>query len=202
MMASCHAAEYQGMHVLGDEHSISTDLVDPGSKEPIDIEEGSIGERVKTSIDWRAQPPLRYSVGDVYQVFSEVCECGVPGTRIKVLGRVDDLLIIKGVKLYPAAVKNLVNSMVPRLTGEVRIVLDAQPPRVNPPLRLRVEAGQGIDSDGEQALAAELAETMHRRFAVRPVVEMVAAGALERTTHKQKLIEIEAPGGMQEGKDA
>ncbi|GIU93461.1 MAG: phenylacetate--CoA ligase [Acidimicrobiia bacterium] len=190
MMASCHAAEYQGMHVLGDDYSISTDLVEPDSDQPIDIVDGAIGERVKTAIDWEAQPPLRYSVGDVYQVFTETCPCGVPGTRIKVLGRVDDLLIVKGTKLYPAAIKNLINSFVPRLTGEFRIVLDGPPPRVKPPLRLRVEAAPGAGPEVVEQLAAEVAETMHRRFAVRPQVEMVAAGTLPRSTHKQKLIEI------------
>jgi phenylacetate-CoA ligase len=191
MMASCQASSYQGMHVLGDDHSISTDLVDPSTKAPIDIVDGCIGERVKTSINWQAQPPLRYSVGDVYQVFTDTCECGIEGTRIKVLGRVDDLLIVKGVKLYPAAVKDLVNSLVPRVTGEFRIVLDAPPPRVTPPLRLRVEVAQGA-SDGEAAaVAEEVVETMHRRFTVRPTVEMVPAGSLPRTALKQKLIEVE-----------
>ncbi len=101
MNASCGYPEYQGMHVLGNDYSVSTHLVDPTSGEPLDVVDGVIGERVKTSIEWEAQPPLRYSVGDVYQVFTEACPCGRPGLRVKVLGRVDDLLIVKGVKIYP-----------------------------------------------------------------------------------------------------
>lgn len=190
MMASCHAETYQGMHVLGNDHSISTDLVDPQTKEPIDIVDGAFGERVKTAIDWEAQPPLRYSVGDVYQVFTETCDCGIAGRRIKVLGRVDDLLIVKGVKIYPAAVKDLVNGFVPRVTGEFRIVLDAPPPRVTPPLLLRVEAAADLDADAREAVAAEIVETMHRRYTVRPKVEMVEAGTFPRTALKSKLIEI------------
>ena len=190
MMASCDADTYQGMHVLGDDYSISTDLVDPQTKEPIDIVDGAFGERVKTSIDWQAQPPLRYSVGDVYQVFTDTCECGIAGRRIKVLGRVDDLLIVKGVKIYPAAIKDLVNAFVPRVTGEFRIVLDAPPPRVTPPLLLRVEAGAGLSADARAAVAAEITETMHRRYTVRPQVEMVDAGHFPRTALKSKLIEV------------
>ena len=192
MMASCGHPDCYTMHVLGDDYSVATDLVDPESKEPLDIHDGVMGERVKTSLDWRAQPPLRYSVGDVYQVFTETCPAGIAGTRIKVLGRVDDLLIIKGVKVYPAAVKDVVNSFVPEVTGEFRIVLDGPPPRVTPPLRLRVEAGTvGASSDVGAELAGRISAAMHARLTVRPDVEIVAAGSLARSTHKQQLIEIE-----------
>ena len=195
MMSSCGHADCYTMHVLGDDHSVSTDLVDPDTKEPLDIVDGVRGERVKTSLDWSAQPPLRYSVGDMYQVFTEQCPAGIPGTRIKVLGRVDDLLIIKGVKLYPAAIKDVVNSFVPEITGELRIVLDGPPPRVTPPLRLRIEAGpETSDPDG---LAGRISAAMHSRLTVRPEIEIVPAGSLPRSTHKQQLIEIEEPASTQ-----
>jgi phenylacetate-CoA ligase len=191
MMASCDAPTYTGMHVLGDDHSASVDLVDPETKTPLDIVDGVVGERVKTAIDWRAQPPLRYSVGDVYRVWTDTCDCGVSGNRIEVVGRVDDLLIVKGVKLYPAALKNHVASLHPLVTGEFRIVLDGPPPRVTPPLRMRVERGEGVSKQENARIAAELAETLHRKFAVRPEIEMLDPGALGRTTHKARLIEIE-----------
>ena len=63
---------------------------------------------------------------------TETCGCGVEGLRIRVLGRTDDLLIVKGVKLYPAAVKNFVQELVPLASGAFRTVLDAPPPRVEP----------------------------------------------------------------------
>jgi phenylacetate-CoA ligase len=195
MMASAPVSEYHGMYVLGDDFSVSTQLVDPVTREPIDEVDGAIGERVKTSLEWGGTPPLRYSVGDVYQIFTEAAPSGPPGKRIKVLGRVDDLLIIKGVKLYPAAVKDLVNSFVPEVTGELRIVLDAPPPRVTPPLRVRVEAGVDPESEAGAGLAARIATAMHHRLTVRPHVELVPAGSLPRSTHKQKILEIAASDG-------
>lgn len=60
-----------------------------------------LGERVKTSLEWDGSPPLRYSVGDIYQVFTEQLPGLAPGPRVKVLGRVDDLLIIKGRQAVP-----------------------------------------------------------------------------------------------------
>jgi phenylacetate-CoA ligase len=190
MMSSCDHAEYQGMHVLGNDYSVSTHLVDPTSGDPLDITDGISGERVKTSIEWEAQPPLRYSVGDIYQVFTDPCPCGRAGDRVKVLGRVDDLLIVKGVKIYPAAVKNLVNGFVPEATGEMRIVLSQKPPRVVPPLRLRVEYRAGLDQAGQEGLRDQIVQAMHSRLTIRPEVELVPAGTLPRTEKKQQLIEI------------
>lgn len=190
MNASCDHHEYQGMHVLGNDYSVSTHLVDPISREPLDIVDGVIGERVKTSIEWEAQPPLRYSVGDTYQIFTDPCPCGRPGLRVKVLGRVDDLLIVKGVKIYPAAIKDLVNGFLPEATGEMRILLDRKPPRVVPPLRLRIEYRDGLDEAAQERLRTSIVQAMHNRLTIRPDVDLVPAGTLPRTTKKQQLIEI------------
>ena len=190
MMASAPVDEYHGMYVLSDDFSVTTQLVDPVSKDPIDDVDGAIGERVKTSLEWGGTPPLRYSVGDVYQVFSEPVPTGPKGRRVKVLGRVDDLLIVKGVKLYPAAVKDLVNSFVPEVTGEFRIVLDGPPPRVAPPLRVKVEAAVVHGSESGVDLASRIATAMHHRLTVRPDIELVSVGSLPRSTHKQRILEI------------
>lgn len=190
MMVSPATDDYPGMLVLGDDYSVSTDLVDPDTKAPIDMVDGAIGERVKTALEWGGAPPLRYSVGDVYQVFTEPLPGLPPLPRIKVIGRVDDLLIIKGVKLYPAAVNDLVNGFVPDTTGEMRIVLDGPPPKVQPPLRLRIEHREGLDAAGRDDLAARISRAMHDRLTVRPEIELVPAGTLPRSSHKKALIEI------------
>ncbi len=191
IMASPDTPEYHGMVVLSDDWSVATDLVDPETKQPIDLVDGAMGERVKTSLEWGGAPPLRYSVGDVYQLFTEPAPGYPPLPRVRVLGRVDDLLIVKGVKLYPAAVTDLVNGFVPETTGEVRIVLDGPPPKVTPPLRLRVEHAAGMGEEAQRALAARIAGAMHDRLTVRPTVEIVPPGSLSRSTHKKKVIEVE-----------
>jgi phenylacetate-CoA ligase len=189
MCCSCEAEPYAGMHVLGEDCAITTQLVDQETRAPIPLVEGAIGERVKTSLYWEAQPQLRASVGDVYQVHTDPCTCGVPGLRVRVLGRTDDLLIVKGVKIYPAAVKNVVQELRPLTTGIFRIVLDAPPPRVEPPLRITVERGEGVDEAGGETLAAELGRILHHRMTVRPEVTVVPAGTFERTALKETLIE-------------
>jgi phenylacetate-CoA ligase len=189
MCCSCDAEPYAGMHVLGEDAAVVTQLVDQETKAPVPLAGGAIGERVKTSLRWQAQPQLRASVGDIYQVETAPCSCGAPGPRVRVLGRTDDLLIVKGVKVYPAAVKNLIQELVPLASGSFRIVLDEPGPRVVPPLRLSVERGAHVDDAGDDRLAAELGQLMHQRLSVRPEITIVGAGTFERTAHKETLIE-------------
>jgi phenylacetate-CoA ligase len=189
--ASDGAHPYDGMTVLGDDCSVQQ-LIDPETRAPVPVPDDgrpAYGERVKTTLRWRAQPQLRSSVGDVYEMRRVRGEDGRAVTRIKVIGRTDDLLIVKGVKLYPAAVRDLVAELVPRASGELRIVLDGPPPRVTPPLRLRVERGPEAREEADGQLADDVARRMSERLQVRPEVEVVAPGTLPRTTHKQQLIE-------------
>jgi phenylacetate-CoA ligase len=174
-----------GMHMLAPDHSIQQ-LVDPDTGKGIESTDGAIGVRVKTTLDWRAQPQLRASVGDVYEVLTARCECGLDVPRARVIGRTDDMLIVKGVKIYPAAVQNLVFELRPQLTGHFRIMLDAPGPKVAPPLRMRVE----VSGEGGQEPVAEFVRRMHSRFSVTPEVETVPEGTLPRTAHKAKLIEV------------
>lgn len=183
MNASCSANA--GMHLLGQDHSVQQ-LIDPDTGRAIALTDGAIGVRVKTTLGWEAQPQLRASVGDVYEILTGPCECGLDTPRARVIGRTDDMLIIKGVKLYPAAVQNLIFELRPRLTGQFRIVLDAPGPKVEPPLHLKVE----VSGEDRGDAIADLARRMHSRFSVTPKVEAVPEGSLPRTTHKAKLIEV------------
>jgi phenylacetate-CoA ligase len=187
MNVSCSA--HAGMHMLSQDHVVQQ-LVDADTHENVELVDGAVGVRLKTTLSWHAQPQLRASVGDLYEVLTSPCSCGLTSPRTRVIGRTDDMLIIKGVKLYPAAVQNLIHELRPRLTGQFRIVLPQPGPRVEPPLRLEVEVQEGVG----EGIGAELAARMHSRFSVTPTVRTIAEGTLPRTTHKAKLIHIEAAG--------
>jgi phenylacetate-CoA ligase len=193
--ASDGAWPYEGMTVLGDDCSVQQ-LWDSEAGRAVPIPDDgtpAYGERVKTTLRWRAQPQLRGSVGDVYEM-RRVQVGDTLGTRIRVIGRTDDLLIVKGVKLYPAAARDLVAGFVPRVSGALRLLVNGRPPRVEPPLRMRVERGENERSDGDEALAREIASAMHQQMSVRPEVEIVDPGSIERTSHKAKLIEVVSGG--------
>lgn len=186
---SCDSEEYQGMHVVSPEHCIWTDLVDPDTRQPLALEHGAVGEGVITAFDHQAGPAFRYAFGDILQLSTEPCRCGAPGWRFKILGRVDDLLNVKGIKVYPAAVRNVINSFTPRTTGEMRIVLDTPPPAVNPPLKIKVEHGAGLTDAEIEALRLQLIDKLKARMRFTAAIEMVEPQSLERSTLKGKLIE-------------
>jgi phenylacetate-CoA ligase len=188
---SCDAEDYHGLHGLApDLCTCFEDLVDPDTKEPVPLEDGAIGEMVITSLKREAVPLLKYAYGDIVQIFSEPCpNCGFPGKRMKLVGRSDDMLVVKGVNLYPAAIKKVLSSFHPRVTGEMRIVLNDPPPRVVPPLVLKLEHGNLTRETELAGLADEISSVLHRRLKVRPAIKWVSPGGLHRCTHKTPFFE-------------
>ncbi len=180
---SCDLDDYQGMHLFArDFILIMEDLVDPSTKEAIrDIKDGTVGESRMTCLDWMARPFFKWSPGDIFQVFTDTCKCGWKLPRIKILGRSDDMLIIKGVNVYPAPIKNIVSSFEPKTTGEMRIVLDQPGPGVPPPMKIKVECGISIDSEDKIiALKNELEDAMHIKLKCRTSITIIPPGTLER----------------------
>ena len=185
--ASCDAHEYQGLHSFSEDYCPQVfDLIDPQTRNPIDIVEGAVGEVVITALEWEASPPMRYAFGDVYQVSLKPCpHCGHPWPRFKFFGRLDDLLIVKGVNLYPAAVHDVLTSFVPRVTGEMRIILETPPPRVVPPLKMKVEYGQAVSENHTIEIRDEIAEAISAKLRVRPKIEMVPPNSLPKDPSKK-----------------
>jgi phenylacetate-CoA ligase len=113
--------------------------------------------------------------------------------RFKILGRADDMLIIKGVNIYPAAIRSVVGEFVPGTTGALRIILDNPGPLVTPPLKVRVEYGHEDMTDEEkQNLVRQLTDNLRDRLRVNPQIELVPPLSLPREAGKTSLIEIES----------
>lgn len=188
---SCRSDEYMGLHGVSPDLCTSfEDLVNPETKEPVDLQDGAIGEMVITSLKREASPLVKYGTGDIVQIFTNPCPyCGFPGKRIKVIGRSDDMLIVKGVNVYPSAIKTLVESFTPKVTGEMRIILDEPPPRVIPPLRIKLEYETQVREPELEGLAREISQAIHNQLKIRPTIEWVLAGKLEKSTRKTPLFE-------------
>ena len=187
---SCDHAIYQGMHWLADDLSWY-ELVHPDTLAPVAVENGATGIMVCTSLN----PPaaswfdLRFTLGDIHQVFTDPCPCGRSGFRYKIVGRADDMLKVKGVPVYPAAIEGVIHSLPDKLTGAFRVVLDEPPPRVVPPLKLKVEHAANVGKKALPALEQELLERMHRLLKIRPVIEWLEPNTLERAVKKTQLLE-------------
>jgi len=186
---SCDCDQYHGMHVVCEDYHLYYDIIDPQTKKPVQWKDGAVGQKLLTSLEWEAAPPFRYDSGDIIQILTEKCECGVEGVRVKFVGRVDDMLIVKGINVFPSAIRNIINSFVPRVTGAFKIILENPPPRVVPPLKMKVEFGQGIEENELKGLAFEIEEKMSSLLRFRPSIELVSPESLERTKGKVNLFE-------------
>jgi phenylacetate-CoA ligase len=185
----CGDEEYRGMHFVSPDHCI-LELIDPETKKPVEMVEGAIGEMVFTFIDWEGEPFLRYVLGDMLQIFTKPCECGFPGIRFKILGRGDDMLIVKGINIYPAAIKDAVSHFHPKTTGMMKILLSQPGPLVATPLKLKVEHGASLRQDQLYFLKEEVRKYIKENLRVNPEIELVPPNSIPRETGKAKLIEI------------
>jgi phenylacetate-CoA ligase len=187
---SCDSEDYHGMHLVCEDYHY-LDIVDPETKKPVDMSGGGgVGEMVHTALEWEAAPAFRYALGDMIELTTDPCPCGMPGMRMKYKGRVDDLLIVKGVNVFPGAIKGIVGSFAPRVTGEMRVVLDEPPPKVVPPLKMKVEYGPDIDRGELDQLRQELENAISQKLRVRPAIELVPPNSLVKDPSKKaKLIE-------------
>lgn len=92
--AECH--EHRGLHVATDQYIV--EVVDPSSLQL--VAQGQIGELVLTPLELRGMVLLRYRTGDLVRLVDEQCVCGRTHPRVELLGRVDETLMVEGIKLY------------------------------------------------------------------------------------------------------
>jgi phenylacetate-CoA ligase len=179
--------EHRGGVHYGGNGFVLTELIDPETTAPIAFEEGAVGEFVYTSIRRQASPLLRMRSHDLMQVFTEPCPCGRTGFRFKVLGRSDDMFIVKGVNVFPLAVQATVAALQPALTGEFRIVLDRAPPIDYPP-RLIAEVAAGLPAARHAETAAALRAAVAQRHNFTAAVELVPEGGIASEKKTRRLI--------------
>lgn len=175
----------QGMHFGGPDY-ILPELIEPETGAPLDIEDGLTGELVYTHLDREANPLVRFRTRDLVTVWTKPCACGRTGFRTRCIGRTDDLLIVLGVNVFPSAIKDVVAGFRPRTSGEVQILLERPGPRIEPPLRVKVEQGAAAGDLIELKKAVE--GTLREKLVFRADVEIVPSGTLPRFEGKGKLV--------------
>lgn len=181
--------QYSGMHLVSEDHCL-LELVDPETKAPVEIEDRAMGEMVFTFLDWEGGPFMRYALGDILEIYTGLCTCGMPGIRFKIVGRADEMLIVKGVNIYPGAIKNAIEKFFPRTTGALRILLDRSGPLVSPPLKIRLEHAAGMDSSALRALEEEMVVHFREDLRISPQFVWVSPGTIPREKGKTTLLEI------------
>ena len=178
--------QQDGMH-LGARGFVHAELIDPVTGVARSLDDGAEGELVLTHLRQRAAPLLRFRTRDHVVVRTSPCACGRTAPRVRCLGRTDDMLIVRGVNVFPSAVREVVGEFVPAVSGNVLVRPRAAGVKQEPPLPVHVELARGVQPD--EALAGSIRERLRGVLTVQTAVELVAFGALQRSDYKSKLIE-------------
>jgi phenylacetate-CoA ligase len=177
--------EQQGMH-LGARGFVHAELIDPVSGEARELADGATGELVLTHLRQRAAPLLRFRTRDHVQVWTSACACGRTAPRVRCLGRTDDMLIVRGVNVFPSAVREVVGGFSPAVSGNVLVRPRASGVNQEPPLPVAVELAP--DAPDDPALAGEIADRLRDVLLVRMEVHLVSWGSLQRSEYKSRLV--------------
>jgi phenylacetate-CoA ligase len=175
-----------GMH-LGARGFVHAELIDPETTAARALEDGANGELVLTHLRHRAAPLVRFRTRDHVEVRTSPCPCGRTGPRIRCIGRTDDMLIVRGVNVFPSAVREVVSGFAPRVSGHIRVRPQAAGVKQDPPLPVSVELGPGSEPDA--ALAEAIAARVREVLVVQAEVELVPPGSLGRSEYKSTLVE-------------
>ena len=184
--AECAEAR-DGLHV--NEDHFLPEIVDPGSGEP--LKPGTEGELVLTCLTKEALPVLRYRTGDVTSLNPEPCRCGRTTVRMaRIKGRTDDMLIIKGVNVYPSQLEAALLT-IEELAPHYQLVVDRR--EAFPTLAVHVEPVEGLvhawggfDSGRPEimALSARVAERLRGHLGLNPEIAIVPPKTIPRSEGK------------------
>lgn len=171
-----------GLHLWEDNFIL--EIIDPATGEP--VKEGATGELVLTSINREAMPLLRYRTRDLTALIPGACACGRTHRRIRrITGRSDDMLIVRGVNIFPQQIERVLMSL-PQIGRNYVIQLEGLDD-----LTVKVEVAPA-GFDGQVGHLTELqnlvAEKLRAEIWVRPKVDLVAPGSLPVTEGKAKRV--------------
>lgn len=176
-----------GMHFLSPDLLVA-ELIDPATSQVLDPAEGVEGELVYTALGRRASPLLRFRTRDQVVVTGTDCPCGRTGYTVRCVGRTDDMLIVRGINVYPSAIRDLVQAAAPATTGEMRIRPDFEGHSTQKPLPVVVETT--LVPDQQDRLREDLETRIRSALNVKTRVQLVAADTLKRPDHvKVALVE-------------
>jgi len=178
--------EQAGMH-LGAFGFVHAELIDPETGRPRELADGASGELVLTHLRHRAAPLLRFRTRDHVEVWTSPCACGRNTPRVRCHGRTDDMLIVRGVNIFPSAVREVVATFAPRVSGRVLVRPSAAGVKQEPPLPVTVELAQQAAPDSD--LAAAIRGRLRDVLVVQTVVELVPWGSLQRSDYKSRLVD-------------
>ncbi len=178
--------ERQGLHFHA-QGAVAVELIDPETGQSLALTDGAEGELVYTHLRKEAQPLLRYRARDVVRILgTEPCACGRTSFRFRILGRSDDMLVVRGINVFPTGVGNTLARLSDRLSGEFQIIVDHAPPHQY--LRVRVELAPLITIEQTGDLSRQITAALREQLNFRAEPEFVPYGTLPRTEQKARRV--------------
>ncbi len=178
-------ANKQGLHIAED-HFLA-EVIDPISEEV--LEEGTQGELVITTVSKEALPIIRYRTRDLTSLDKNVCGCGRTHVRMqKVLGRSDDMVIIRGVNVFPSMVESVLLN-IPGVEPHYLLIVDRKGNLDQ--LEVQVEVSEQLFSDEVrklEELGAIIAKEMESALGVNARIRLVEPKSIERSEGKAKRV--------------
>ena len=167
--------EHAGVHL--NEGEFFFEVIDPETGQ-----HGDTGELVITNLGRLANPAIRYRTGDRVRLIREVCGCGRTFPRLEggVVGRIDDMLIVRGINVFQSAIENIVR----RFDGVAEFVVEVYREHEMDELEIRVEAPSANGADLARAIETEV----HVDMGFRPRVKIAPAGTLPRFELKARRV--------------
>ena len=171
----------QDLHFLAHD-VLYAELIDPDSQVSIPWRQGNSGELVLTHLARQAQPLVRFRTNDAIVVTDTApCQCGRTTPRFRILGRTDDMIIVRAVNVYPAAVGGAIGDFN-ELSGEFCIRVKGKGPYD----RLNVEAEVATGIEPNDALAEQVENAIRFRTRASARVTLLPDSSLPRTEGKAK----------------
>ena len=176
-----------GMHFMA-RGFVHVELIDPDSGVPLAWKDGAEGELVYTALIREAMPLLRFRSRDHVIVNMRPNPFGRTGPRIRCVGRTDDMLIVRGVNVFPSAIRSVLKKFTPEVSGMMQVRPKEKGVMQTPPLPVVVELGDN-NSAPSNHLQQRIADEIRARLLVTTDIQLVPYGTLPRETYKSRLID-------------
>jgi phenylacetate-coenzyme A ligase PaaK-like adenylate-forming protein len=180
-----------GMHFCGQRH-VAVELIDPVTGARVPWREGAEGEPVYTTFDREATPTLRYRSADHVIVLGTECRCGRTAPKIRCIGRTDDLLIYKGMNVYPSAIRDVVLSRFSDAVAPYMRIWKERKEQVrfDSPIPLEIERRLELPASRLPSISGAIEVEMRRRLQIRVEVTIVEPRTIPRTAYKTALVQV------------
>jgi len=175
-----------GMHFSG-AGFVHVELIDPESGRPLPTSDDATGELVYTHLRRDAAPLLRFRSRDHVRVWTSRCACGRATLRVRCIGRTDDMLIVRGVNVFPSAIREIVNRFQPKVSGHIAVRPARRGVKQEPPLKVAVELAPDLSPD--PTFAAAIADAVRSALVFSAEIVLLPSGSLPRSEYKSKLVD-------------